>query len=99
MSSNKPGYTTTLPVTDAAEVNITVRTYCQKVIAWEQNTQAGWPRNYYFRGPVPGSLQNPQGIGSIMTIPGPFMPGDVIGQLELVSAGGDSTVFNLSEQP
>lgn len=95
---SKPNYTQpALAVTDGAEVNITVKTFCQAVYVLESSGSAGWPRNFYYRGTVPGSQQHLQGIGALCKIPGPFQPGDVAGTIELISAGGDSSNFNVAE--
>lgn len=86
-----------LAVTDGAEVEIVAQTYCKTIYVSEQPTAAGWPRGYLYRGTVAGSAQHPVAAGERYRIPGPFRPGDVAGTLELASAGGDSSTFNVAE--
>jgi hypothetical protein len=93
----KPGYTTALALTDAAQTNVVVQTYCAAVYVAEQSTAAGWPRTFLVKGPMAGSAQLPQTPGAAFRFPGPYAPGDIAGTLELASAGGDSSVFNVLE--
>jgi hypothetical protein len=94
----KPNFTQpALAVTDAAETPITVVTYCAAIYVTETPTAAGWPRSWLFRGTVAGSAQHPLAPASQYRIPGPFQPGDVAGKIELASAGGDSSTFNVAE--
>ena len=94
----KPNYSQPgLPVTDGAETQIVVGTHCKAVYVTEQPTASGWPRGFLVRLTVPGSAQQPQAPGTNYRIPGPFQPGDVAGALELKSAGGDSSTFNITE--
>jgi hypothetical protein len=93
----KPGYTATLTVTDGAEVQVIAQTYCAQIIISESFTASGWPHGFYVRGSVPGSAQIAQTQGASWRFPGPFQPGDVAGTLELTSAGGASTTFNVAE--
>lgn len=92
----KPNYTQgALAVTDGAEA--TIVTYCQAVYLSEVPTASGWPRGYLYRATVAGSAQHPVAAGTQYRIPGPFSPGDVAGTVELKSAGGDSSTFNIAE--
>ena len=94
----KPNYTQAgFAVTDGAEATITAITYCAAIYVNEQATASGWPRGYLYRGTVPGSSQQPVAQGTTYRIPGPFSPGDVAGTVELKSAGGDSSTFNVAE--
>lgn len=94
----KPNYTQPqLAVTDAAEVNVVATTYCAAIYASENPGATGWPRSFLVRLTVAGSQQHRQAQGSSYRIPGPFSPGDIAGTLELVSAGGDSSTFNIAE--
>jgi len=93
-----PNYTQPLrAVTDGAEYTVTVETFCAAVYVKENPGAAGWPRQFYYRGTVPGSSQQLQNAGSQFRIPGPFIPGDIAGYIELVSAGGDSSTINIAE--
>lgn len=93
----KPNYTSTLTVTDAAEVQVIAQTYCAQIVIAESSTATGWPRTYLIRGPMPGSTQIAQTQGVAWRFPGPFQPGDVAGTVELAPAGGASTTFNVAE--
>lgn len=96
--ATKPNYTQALrAVTDAAETTITALTYCGAVSVSENSGATGWPRAFYFRGTVAGSSQHLQPAGSSYRIPGPFQPGDIVGYVELISAGGDSSTLNVAE--
>lgn len=95
---SKPNYTqAALAVTDGAEVTVVAVTYCAAIYANEQATATGWPRGWLFRGTSPGSAQHPVAPGTQYRIPGPFAPGDIAGTVELASAGGDSSTFNVAE--
>ena len=95
---SKPNYTqSAMAVTDGAETNIVAVTYCAALYVSEQPTASGWPRGWLYRGTVPGSAQHPVAAGTQYRIPGPFGPGDVAGTVELKSAGGDSSTFNVAE--
>ena len=94
----RPNYTQpALTVTDGAEVSIVATTFCQAIYVTEQPTATGWPRGFLYRGTVAGSAQHPVAPGTTYRIPGPFSPGDVAGQIELKSAGGDTSTFNVAE--
>lgn len=97
MINGKPGYTAAITVTDAAEVNVVAHSYCAAIYVSEQPSAVGWPRAFLIKGPMPGSVQNPQSIGGSYRFPGPFAPGDVAGTVELASAGGDTSTFNQAE--
>jgi hypothetical protein len=96
--ATKPNYTQpALAVTDGAEVTIVAHSFCSAIYASETPTASGWPRGFLYRAPMPGSAQHPQAPGTSYRIPGPFAPGDSCGTLELKSAGGDSSTFNIAE--
>lgn len=88
-----------IPVTDGAESTITVRTYCGQITIKEDPSSAGWPRSYYIRGATQGSVQHYQSQGTQCNISGPFIPGYVVGTVELTAAGGDSSLFQIMELP
>ncbi|MFP5227562.1 MAG: hypothetical protein ACLGXA_08010 [Acidobacteriota bacterium] len=88
-----------IPVTDGAEVLIYAATVCGAVYLCENPGTTGWPRAWLFRGNTPGSQQQQQGVGATMRVPGPFSPGDLVGSVELVSAGGASSEFYVQELP
>lgn len=95
---SQPNYTQpALAVTDGAETPIIVSTYCSAVYVAESPVAAGWPRGFLFRGTAVGSAQHPVAPGTQYRIPGRFQPGDVAGTIELKSAGGDSSTFNVAE--
>ena len=95
---SKPNFTqAALAVTDGAETNIVVQTYCQAVYVTERPTATGWPRIFLFRGSLTGSSQQPVTQGTQYRIPGPFQPGDIVGTIELNPNGGDSSTFNVAE--
>jgi hypothetical protein len=91
--------TQSLPVTDGAETWWYAQSYCNVVVAWEQSTASGWPRQYLARGANLTSAQTPQNRAEIVRFVGPFEPGDKVGSIELVSAGGDASTFNVWETP
>lgn len=96
--SNSPNLTRpALAVTDGAEVTVTVISACQAVYVSENPGASGWPRAFLVRLTGPGSQQQQVAPGTQYAIPGPFQPGDIAGKLELVSAGGDSSTFNVTE--
>jgi hypothetical protein len=97
--ATKPGYTSTLAVSDAAETSVVAKSFCKGIVVTEQPNAAGWPRNFMIRGPMAGSAQNVVVKAGAYRFEGPFQPGDVAGTVELISAGGDSSTFNVSEVP
>jgi hypothetical protein len=95
---SKPNYTRpTLAVTDGAEVTITALTFCQAVYVSESPAASGWPRGFLVRLTVAGSAQHNVAPGTTYRVPGPFSPGDTVALVELVSAGGDSSTYNVAE--
>jgi hypothetical protein len=78
-------------------VNIVATTFCQAVYASESPVATGWPRGFLVRLTVPGSVQQAQAPGASFRFPGPYQPGDICGTLELKSAGGDSSQYNIQE--
>ncbi len=98
-------YTSTLVVTDAAEVDVIAGTQCSDIYVLEQNTASGWPRTYLVRGSanslltgtLVSSSQNPVTPGTLFRFTGTFFPGDKAGTVQLAAAGGDSTTFNKQE--
>jgi hypothetical protein len=95
--ATKPGYTQTLTVTDAAQVNVTASTFCAALYVSESSVAAGWPRTFLVKGPMPGSVQIAQTPGASFRFPGPFQPGDIVGSVELNPASGDTSIFNIAE--
>ena len=94
----KPNYTQpALAVTDGAETQIVAATFCAAIYVSEVPTASGWPRGYLVRLTAGGSAQHPIAPSTQYRIPGPFAPGDVAGKIELKSAGGDSSTFNVAE--
>ena len=96
--STKPNYSQPLlAVTDGAETQIVAVTYCAAIYVTESPVASGWPHGFLVRLPVGGSAQHAQAPGTSFRLPGPFCPGDVAGTVELKSAGGDSSNFNVAE--
>jgi hypothetical protein len=95
---SKPNYSApAVAVTDAAETSVYASTFCAAVYVAETPTATGWPRGFLVRLTVAGSVQHAQAPGASYRIPGPFAPGDLAATLELKSAGGDSSTFQIAE--
>jgi len=94
----KPNYSQPLAaITDASEVTVTAKTFCAAVYVNESPAASGWPRGFLVRLTVAGSVQHNVAAGGIFRAPGPFQPGDTVCTVELVSAGGDSSNFQVQE--
>ena len=96
---SQPGYSSTLAVSDAAEVTVIAQTFCACIVVRESPVVSGWPRNFLVRLSIGGSSQIPISKGSSYQFVGPYAPGDVAGKIELVSNGGDSSTFTVEELP
>lgn len=98
-------FTTSLVVTDAAEVPVVAHTQCSAIYLQEQCTAAGYPRTFLVRGiansisngSITDSIQNPEPPCTVYKFSGIFNNGDKVGTIELLFRSGDSTTFNQQE--